>query len=453
MTAKQFLLATGSAFILSGCVLSGTESSSMTIPKSWVSNDPSNIIENADISKLKNWWRKFNDKNLNQLIEIALENNPDRVIAQSRITEARAIRKTTQSSLFPEISLRADGGRKNTGQTIDNFYEAGFDASFEIDVFGINRNKVNAEDAQIDALKAQYHDTILTLITEVIRVYTDFRAAQKQITIAEKNRTIQQETLTLIRQQYDVGEIPLLDVERSEALVNTTEASIPEFKRQAENSRLQLTTLTGALPKNIIHILNTSMDVAALKIDPILLSSASVLRNRPDIRASIATLAQATSLRQSIAASILPTFSISGFYGIAENPAFNSTNIWTLAGGTAVSLLNFGRIQGQINATKEREKQAFELYRKNILNAVVEVETALVDYTRLNTRGLSIQKAYENANNALALSQKLYTEGEISFIDLLDAQRTLNTADSARVSSEQLQVQSIIRLYKSLGVY
>jgi NodT family efflux transporter outer membrane factor (OMF) lipoprotein len=453
MKMNLFLLLTGSTLVLSGCVSSNTNFPSLTMPQSWVSNDQANIIDNAEISELKNWWKKLNDKPLNKLVEMALDNNPDRAIAQSRVAEARGIRMTTRSSLFPEISARADGGRQDTGLTNDNYYEAGFDASFEIDVFGVNRHNVDAANASISALDAQYHDTSLTLVAEVVRVYADFRGAQKQVIIAEKNLTIQQETLDLINRQYNVGEVPLLDVERSEALVNTTASSIPEFKRQADNLRLQMTILTGALPADIIPIVDGVTDIAALKIDPVLMSPASVLRHRPDVRAAIATLAQATSLSESAAASIFPTFSLSGFYGIAESALVNATNVWTLAGGTALSLLNFGRIEGEIDAAREREKQAFEIYRKSILSAVVEVEIALVDYTRLNTRGGSIQKAYNNANNALKLSQQLYSEGEISFIDLLDAQRTLNSADSARVSSEQSQVKSVIRLYKSLGVY
>lgn len=138
---------------------------------------------------------------------------------------------------------------------------------------------------------------------------------------------------------------------------------------------------------------------------------------------------------------------------LEKTALINSTNIWTLAGGTAVSLLNFGRIEGEIDATREREKQAFENYRKTFLNAIVEVETALVGAIRLSAQRVSIDRAYNNAENALKLSQQLYVEGEISFIDLLDAQRTLNEVDTARVSTQQVQVNSVISLYKAMGVY
>lgn len=453
MKIKNLSLLISFFIILSACSTSSIEFPSLLTPQSWISNDENKFVEDADISELHNWWLNFNDISLNSLIETTLENNPGRKISKSRIAEARAIRQTTSASLFPEIGFSGNGGRGKDGVTTGNYYDAGFDASFEIDIFGVNQSRVDAADSKINSLEEQFHDISLTLIAEVARVYVDFRAAQKQVAIANKNLNIQKETLNLIRQQYNVGEIPLLDVERSESLVNKTESTIPEYRRQADIARLQLTILTGTLPHEILPIVETESDITSLTIDPILMSSTSVLNNRPDIRASIASLSEATSLSNSAAASIWPTFSLSGFYGIGETALVNSTNIWTLAAGTAVSLLNFGRIEGEIDASKEREKQAFESYRKTILNATVEVETALVDVTRLKSQGASIQKAFNNAENSFKLSQQLFTEGEISFIDLLDVQRTLNEADSARVVSEQSQVNSIIRLYKSMGIY
>jgi len=453
MKTKSVLFLIIATLALSGCMTAALEFPSLKFPESWASNENQNLVEEVDISHLKNWWFNFNDSSLNTLIEKMLVNNPDRNIAKSRISEARAIRKTTQSSLFPEVGFGAEGGRLNNGQATGNYYETGFDASFEVDIFGVNRNRLDAADSRINSFEAQYQDISLTLISEVARVYADFRAAQKKIAIANKNLIIQKKILSLIRQQYEVGETPLLDLERSESLVNTTEASIPEFKSEADRARLQLTVLSGVLPAEILPIIQADADIASLRIEPILISSASVLNNRPDIRASIASMTEATSLSYSAAASILPTFSLSAFYGVGKTALINSTNIWTLAGGTAVSLLNFGRIEGEIDATREREKQAFENYRKTFLNAIVEVETALVGAIRLSAQRVSIDRAYNNAENALKLSQQLYVEGEISFIDLLDAQRTLNEVDTARVSTQQVQVNSVISLYKAMGVY
>jgi outer membrane protein TolC len=130
-----------------------------------------------------------------------------------------------------------------------------------------------------------------------------------------------------------------------------------------------------------------------------------------------------------------------------------STGIWNVALGSAVSLLNFGRIEGQINAAQAREKQAFEQYRKTVLNAVSEIETALVDYTYINQQYISLESAYEAAKKSLDLSQLLYKEGEISFLDVLDAQRSTNNSESAMISAKSAQVESVVRLFKSLGVY
>ena len=124
-----------------------------------------------------------------------------------------------------------------------------------------------------------------------------------------------------------------------------------------------------------------------------------------------------------------------------------------MALGTAVSLIDFGRIEGRINSARAQELGAYHQYRKTVLQAVTEVEMALNDYAKVSERRVSLAKAYDNARNALDLSQVLFKEGESSYIDVLDAQRTLNGADSALVSAQQAQAQALIRLYKSLGVY
>lgn len=451
---KNFLMTGCSIIMLSACANPLADLANMSGPKFWTSDTQDFItIDETSMDQLKQWWLRFDDETLNTMIDMALANNPDRNIAQSKIREARAIRKTTQSTLFPQIGASANVGRTDNGVAIDETYQAGFDASYELDVFGVNRNNLSAANARIQTLQNQYHDISLTLIAEVARTYIDYRSAQKQTDIANKNLKIQTNTLNLIRKQYKVGEITKLDVERAESLVNTTAASIPEFQRQADNARLQLTILTGEMPAKILNIASNAKDINAFNIEPILSTPTSVMNVRPDIRAATTNLGEKSSLTKAAAASLFPTFSIEGFFGIAKSAVFASDTIWNVAAGTAVSLLNFGRIEGQIDAAREREIQAFELYKKTILNAVTEVETAISDYSRVNTQSLSIQKAYKNAENALYLSQRLYTEGEISFLDILDAQRTLNEADAARVRTKQSEIQSIIRLYKALGVY
>lgn len=450
---KHLTLLAASTILLSGCILSSKDYGKPAYPEKWTV-DGGDVIEQSEIKNLERWWENFNDPVLTDLVDLTLMGSPDVLIAEARINEARGLRRTTRSFLFPQISGTADAGRSDTslGNT-DDFYEAGFDASFEIDVFGRNRNAFRAADRNLEALEASYHDVRLTLVADVARTYIDYRAAQKQVEIALRNLDLQQKTLDLVKQQKELGEAPQLDVERSETLVNTTKASIPAFKRAEDNARLRLTVLTGILPEGLAPLLEDPAPILSTKVAPVLQSPADILSVRPDIRAAESTFRAATSLSKAAVAELFPRFTLSGFYGVAEGALFDSTTIWDVTIGSAVALIDFGRIEGAIDAARAVEMSAYQGYRKTVLEAVVEVETALADYAYINKQRTSLQKAFDNADRALNLSQDLFREGEISFIDLLDAQRTRNEADSALVTAEASQAESLIRLYKALGVY
>lgn len=442
-----------STLLLSGCFAGPTDLSEPQRPESWSAYE--NVITaDVETTNLQNWWQNFDDLALNELIALTLNDSPDRNIAQARILEARGIRRTTRSALFPQIGASGNFERSDQGFVgPDEFYDATFDASFELDVFGKNRNNARAATSQLKALEAQYHDTTLTLIAEVTRAYIDYRAFNKQMRIAKKNLDIQQKTAELIKSRHRVGEAPRLDVERAENLVNTTKSSIPEFRRLSDNARLSLSVLTGHLPQDIQPILEADADIPGANLQPVLTSPAEVLSVRPDIRAAQHNLRASTKLAEAAWADLFPSFTLSALFGEAEGGFSPATKIWTIAIGSAVNLIDFGRIEGQIDAARAREKQAYETYRRTILSAVTDVETALVDYMRINEQRDSLQKAFENADRALTLSQQLYNEGEISFIDVLDAQRTVNEADSALVTTEAAQSNSLVKIYKALGVY
>jgi len=451
---KKILLMT-TCLTLSGCFsTTHYNTAQLQTPEQW-SIGAAQAVPSVEKENLHQWWQGFDDATLNDLIVLSLEQSPDRLIAESKIAEVRGIRRTSRSSLFPQIGVSGSAKREDAGagRYPDTFYDAGFDASYEVDIFGRNRNNAAAADDDFNAIKEQYHDVTLTLIAEVARSYIDYRAAQNQVQIAEKNLESQEKTLSLVRNLNEAGTAPKLDVERTSTLVNNTRASIPEYKRLEENARLGLSVLTGEFPENLKPILESAMAIPGANVQPVLMSSANIISLRPDIRAAAYNLSAATNLSQAAVADFFPSFTISGLYGVTETALLGGTNIWSLAAGAAVSLLDFGRIEGQVDAADAREKQAFEQYRKTVLQAVVEVETALNDYAQITSRKVSLQQAYDSADKALDFSQTLYKEGEISLLDVLDAQRSANAAESSLVTANANQAESLVRLYKSLGVY
>ncbi len=452
---KKIILLTTCVF-LSGCFKGGLDLSAPDRPQLWTAKN-SESVNVVEAPTLKNWWQGFNDPVLNQIVELTLAQSPDRLTAEAKILEARGLRRSSRSGLFPQIGASGNSGRQESGVdgagSIDDFYEAGFDASFEIDIFGRNRNTYSAAGARLDAAEASYRDVTLTLIAETVRTYIDYRAAQNQYRIALKNLQSQEKTLTLIQDLNRLGSAPRLDVERTENLVNTTRASLPEFMRQAENAKLRLSVLTGGLPAMLAPVLSPDAEIPGSDALPVLMAPAQVLALRPDIRVAEKNLLESTKLAEAATAEFFPVFNIAGFYGIADGGLVSNANVWNVALGAAVTLLDFGRIEGRIDAARAREMQAYQQYRKAVLAAVTEVETALNDYAFINERRVSLEKAFANADNSLTLSQTLYKEGEISFLDVLDAQRNANNAESVLVGARAAQAESLTRLYKALGVY
>ena len=449
---RHTLTFTTMALLLAGCSLTTPERTEVTTPSMWVS--PAAAGTTVDPQTLRGWWKGFNDPTLNQLVDLSLSGSPDRKISEARLLEARGLQRSARGALFPQIGASGQAGRGNSANTdVGNMYEAGFDASYELDLFGRNRNTSNAADSNVEARTADYANTSLSLVAEVARTYVQFRAAEKQAAIATKNLNSQQKTLDLVNQQKELGEAPQLDVERAEGLVNTTKSAIPEFRRQADNARLRLTVLTGQLPDAITPILATTAPPVIAEIKPALLTPADVIAARPDIRAAKYDLEAQTSLTEAEIANLFPSITLGAFFGVADNVLIDPTKIWSTAISATITLLDFGRIRGGIDAAEAREAQAYEVWRKTVLQAVTDVETALTNYAHISERLVTLQAAMANAEKSLDLSQQLYKEGEVSFLDVLDAQRTLNNANSSVVGAEEEQAQSLIALYKALGVY
>lgn len=438
---------------LQGCFATNPNKENPEQPTKWT-QESADELDIVDISYLEAWWKKFNDPILDNLVSIALENSPDRLIAAARINQARGLQRTSRSFLYPQVDIVGNVGREDTVLTNEqSFYDAKFDATYELDVFGENKKRSSAAQFGVEAAEYEYEDVSLTLIGDVARTYLRVREFQKQVTIVKKNLKIQEDTLKIVQDQFSAGEIPILDVERSENLVNTTKASIPEFERFAINAQLQLSTLLGILPEDLVSHLNFDDHIPGGDVKAVLLSPASVLIYRPDVRAAISRLNITSAISAAESASLFPSFTLGAFYGVADNSSIDSTTIWSVLLTGAFSLLDFGRIEGRIDTAKATEVEAFESYRKTILNAVTEVESAINDYAKTNNRRVSLYHAYKNADKASELSIQLFKEGEISFLDVLDAQRTVNEADSELVTAQAAQSESLIRLFKSLGVY
>ncbi|WP_084675862.1 efflux transporter outer membrane subunit [Candidatus Odyssella acanthamoebae] len=409
-----------------------------------------------DKSKLKEWWKQFEDENLNWLIEQTLKESPDIHQAAARIDEARGLQKTAFGSLLPAISGSADVNRGKqlflkpiTGDS----YDASFDASYEFDLFGKNREAFKAAENELLATLQDYDWIKLSIIAEVIRTYISMRAAEKQIVLAQHNLEIQKDTLALVERQFKAGSASEFDVKRTALQVHQSTARIADYNRQKEVYMLSLLTLTGLTAELIKAHLTTCKEIPGIDLKAIADAPASVIARRPDITAANLRFIEATSLRQSQLAAFFPTLSLSSLFGLSQTVLVPSTTVWNIGGKTAVSLLDFGRIQGQIDAASAREVTAYEAWRKAILQGLQDVETALTNTARYEEQRHALNLAKINAAKAVSLSQTRYRQGDNSLLDVLDAQRHLIETDQALIEVENSYVIAIVALYKALGQY
>ncbi len=415
------------------------------------------------------WWKSFNDPELDSLIERAVRSNPDLRIALARVREARAQRGVASAGLWPAVETSSSFSRErmSANQPLlgallppnapleSNVYQAGFDAAWELDVFGGNRRAVEAADADIVAAVYGLEDARVTLVSEVARYYVEARSFQQRAAIARQNIGAQQDAVALARDRFQHGLTSDLDAEQAATVLAQTEARVPLLEKGLETSIHRLGVLLGQQPGALSAELETVAPIPATppKV-PIGLPS-DLLRRRPDIRAAERKLAAATARIGVATADLFPKFSLTGavgLQGVSASDWFTAgSRFWSLGPTVQWRIFDAGRIRANIRVQNARQEQALAAYEKTVLTGFEEVENALVAYAKEQTRNISLGEAVERSRNSLRISRQLYANGLTSFINVLDAERSLYQAQDDLVRSDETVGQNLIALYKALG--
>lgn len=431
----------------------------MTLPASW-----SEASISGPGSPETRWWSAFHDAELDTLVERAIAKNLDLEIARERVREARAVRAATTGQWEPQLDASGGYSRgrasKNTPQgrgtdgASDNF-SAGFDASWEIDLFGRRDRAVEAADANVDAAIEGRRDALVTLLGDVARNYVELRGVQRQIALTKSNLATQTDTADLTRVRFNAGLSTDLDVARAEAQAATTRSAIPMLEAQARANIHALGVLLGDAPAALAKELEV---VVALPEPPATIATglpSELLRRRPDIRRAERELARATALTGAATADLFPRLSLGASIG-QQAQRFSdmfdaSSTAWSVGGSLFAPLLNGGTLRANVDAADARQRQAVLAYQKTVLQSLAEVENALSAVARERERLESLRAAVEADRRAIALSDDLYKRGLASFFEVLDAQRALfQTESTLATSATQLAAQTVA-LYKSLG--
>lgn len=453
-------------FLLAACAPVGPEfvKPDVELPAEW-----SGIGENglkASPVKQQQWWRVFNDPDLNRLVEAAWQQNNSLEIAGLRVLEARAQLGIAQGNKYPQSQLAAGSGTytspaNNVGGG-SNFWQYGIgaSASWEIDFWGRFRRGIESADAAYMASIAAREQALILLTAQVVNTYTVIRINQEQLRYAHDNVAIQQRSYDITSVLYRNGSDSELDMQQAHTLLLSTQATIPGFEISLKQSLNALNTLLGKPPGTIDHLLNEDYGIPVLPDVIEIGIPADLLRRRPDVRvAEFNALAQ--NARVGLAeADLYPSFSLTGSIGlVAGGPGgtdfgdlFSSDALTFSIGPSFVwPFLNYGRIRNNVRVQDARLQQALVNYREVVIQSAREAEDAMASFNGSQAQTVILAKTVESAKRSNELSVLRYREGFSDYQRVLDSQQSLFGTQQRMTAQRGTSVLSLVSLYASLG--
>ena len=415
------------------------------------------------------WWKAFGDSTLDWLMAEAQQSAPDLAEAEARLREARALQGIAVAAEYPVVNGSAAYDRTRGSANVPigvppgglgpgeygNLWQAGFDASWEIDIFGGRRRAVESADAAYQAAVADRADVELSLLAEVARSYVELRGAQRELAVARENLAIQQDSLHLTQAQFDAGLSSRLDLARAKAQVADTEAAIPSFENEERASIYRIGALIGRPPEDLVLELNATQPIpqADSEVPPGLPSD--LLRRRPDIRAAERRIAAANARIGVAKADLYPHFSLTGAAGLESLKASSfptaSSSYFSVGPGVSWLIFDADKVRFEISAEEARTDGNVAAYQRTVLTALRDVETALVARARTMERQRRLADEVEADKQAVGLATQLYAEGLTDFLSVLDSERSLDAAQDKLAQTDRDSALALIALYKALG--
>ncbi|MBI1853255.1 MAG: efflux transporter outer membrane subunit [Planctomycetes bacterium] len=462
------------ALLLAGCAVGpnytqpevATPVAFAEAPAAAVSSEP------PDLSR---WWSVFGDAELDSLVERALSANLDLRIAGARLREARALRGVAAADRWPELDASgsysrtrrsenaftgnsSSGPSSNSGfsSTRENdLYQLGFDASWEVDLFGHVQRSVEAADADLGAAEWDRRDVLVSVLAEVARNYVELRGAQRELAITRENVRAQSDTLDLTRSRFDAGLATDLDVARARAQVATTTSQIPTFETTMKAAAHRLAVLLGQEPNALAAELGGNAPVPTPPARVPVGLPADLLRRRPDVRRAEREVAAATARIGMATADLYPRFSLTGSLGVSSVDGatlFDEKSVFSSIGPSFTwPIFAGGRIRQGIAVQDARTDQALARYGAAVLGALEDVENALVAWSHEQTRRASLDEAVTANRRAADLAMQLHQNGLVDFLNVLQAQQALFVSESQLVESDTAVASRLVALYKALG--
>lgn len=451
---RKFAAASLVALLLSGCMIGPDYMRpSVDAPPAWrLTDQAAKDLANSA------WWDQFGDPVLNDLIATALRENKDLMIASARIDEYAGRYGIARAQLFPQLSAGVDGYKQKnvpSGSTVKetyNSYEALLSASWEIDLWGKIRRQSEAARAQIVASEEGRQGVILSLVASVAGGYTTLRDLDRQLQIATDTANTRAASYQLFKDRYEGGVISLLELSQNKSQYEEALASIPPLEKAIAQQENALSILLGRNPEPIAR--GRSIDQLSVPAVPQGLPS-SLLERRPDLRQAEQTLIAANAQIGAAKAAYYPSISLTGMFGGVSTSLSNlftgSAQVWQYGGAVNLPIFTGGLLAGQVQVAEAQQQQALFSYQKAIQNAFREVNDSLIDQDRTRAQ-LETQRQQVASLQQYADTARLrYDNGYTSYLEVLDAERSLFQAQLQFTQTQQARLQAMINLYKAMG--
>lgn len=436
-----------------------------SVPVSW-QQDTADAMQEIDVTgvtsavNLEQWWQQFDDPELDWLIQTAFADDLSIEQAQARLRQVRANRTQAVSAMYPEVgvSVRATPtyyGAPESERPDTTQYDAEFDAAWEIDIFGGTRRSIEAAQAEVQASEAELANIRVSVAAEVAQNYVDLRNFQQRLLIAKRNLSSQAETLQIAVWRHQAGLARQTDVAQARASLEQTRASLPDLQIELARASNRLSVLTGQAPGAVNQRLSSFKPLPALPSKIATGVPVGVLTQRPDLRVAERNLAAETARIGQTMAKRYPSLNLGGSVGWTAftlsgiGPA--DSLIGVLVGTLSATLFDGGRLRSQVDAQTAVQEQALAQYEQAVLQALEEVENALIAHALSRARVEAWSFSAEASASAAQQSRQLYQSGLVDFEQVLITERSQLNAQENLAQSQATELITLIQLYKALG--
>lgn len=473
--------------LLSGCKVGPNYNPpENTVSNEWAGAPKLPEVALSEQDPLIQWWKVFDDPLLTKYIEMAAVHNNDVLTAEANILQARALRQVAASSLFPQLTANLNAtktyfskngpvfaigtaGQPSTGAVstatglpfsvqvpqIQNLYNALFDASWEIDLFGKTRRTVEAADATIDTMMEQKNDTLLSVMAEIARNYMELRSTQRQAELVKQNIELLETNLFIVKKSLECGLDNALNLQQIEAELATAKSNLPPLISEIYRGIYTLSILTGNVPESLVDELLEDKPLPKAPREIAVGIRSDLLRRRPDVRKAERQLAVATANIGVAVASFYPSLVLTadgGFQSLKVANLFQlGSKTWDYGGNIAIPIFQGGQLIGNLHANKAVASAVTHTYQQTVLKALQDAESAIIAYAQDLSASDQLLCNTENNQNLVELSEHRYILGLTPLTDLITTKRQLITSEENLLQSELSSLLDLITLYKALG--